>query len=267
MDNFKKYTEANRLAWNEVMPHHQNANQSKWDDKFSVPGFSAITGKESDLLKSIGVHGKKIAHPCCNNGIELMSLKNMGADQCVGFDISDLAIKEAADRSRTVGISCQFEQTDVYEIPEHYHGMFDIVYISIGCFGWLPDLRRFIKKMAMLMNDSGTLFISEQHPFAEMLSSDDNKDADPLKIIEPYFKKEPYEENDGIDYLGKTTYKSQTQYWFVWTLSDIIMSILESDMKIVHFTEHKEDISAIHRRNQDADIDIPLSYIMISEKS
>ncbi len=262
----KKYTEANRLAWNETMPCHQKANGDKWDNAFSAPGFVALSLKEQELLKSIGVSGKKIAHLCCNNGIELMSLKNMGANRCVGFDISDEAIKEASDRSIKVEIPCEFEQTDVYEISEDHYGMFDIVYISIGCFGWLPDLVQFFKKIKLLLNDEGTLFIHEQHPFAEMLSSDDNTIADPLKIIEPYFKTEPYQENSGIDYVGKTTYKSMTQYWFVWKLSDIIMSIIENDMEIVHFREYTEDISATHEKNQNAGIEIPLSYTMISRK-
>ena len=196
-----------------------------------------------------------------------MSLKKLGADRCVGFDISDMAIKEATDRSVKFGIDCQFVRADVYEIPEHFHGFFDLVYISIGCFGWLPDLKGFLKKVSLLLNDTGKLFVYEMHPFSEMLSADDNKDADPLKIIEPYFKKEPYVENSGIDYVGKTTYESQTQYWFVWTLSDIMMGIIENNMLINHFTEYSKDISAIHKRNMDSEINIPLSYIIIAEKS
>lgn len=267
MENLKKFTEANRLAWNEAIPYHQKANGNKWDDAFSVPGFVAMTDVELEWLKSIKVPGKNIAHLCCNNGIELMSLKNMGADRCVGFDISDLAIKEAQDRTLKSGIPCQFVQSDVYEIPETYHGSFDIVYVSVGTFGWLPDLKRFLQKVALLLADSGTLFIHEMHPFAEMLPSDDMNDTDPLIIIEPYFRKEPFQDKTGIDYVGKTTYESRTQYWFVWTLSDILMSLVENGMKIVHFSEHKEDISSTHKRNQDANIEIPLSYLLISEKS
>ena len=266
MDNLKKYTEANRLAWNEAMPLHQKANKDKWDNAFSIPGFAAMEDTELDLLKSIGIPGKKIAHLCCNNGIELMSLKNLGADECVGFDISDLAVREATERALKFGIACRFVQTDVYEIPERYHGVFDIVYISIGCIGWLPDLKRFFEKVSMLLNDTGTLFIHEMHPFAEMLPLDNMKDADPLKLIEPYFKKEPYIEYDGIDYIGKTEYESKVQYWFVWTLSDIIMGIIQSGLKIVHFTEYTKDISTNHLKNQDADLEIPLSYILISNK-
>lgn len=159
MSDLKKYTEANRLAWNEVMPRHQKVSHGKWDDSFSNPGYVVFKGAELDMLRSIEVIGKNIAHLCCNNGIELMSLKNMGANQCVGFDISDLAIKEANDRSEKFGINCQFVQTDVYEIPEHYYGIFDIVYLSIGCFGWLPDIKKFFSIVSLLLKSTGTLFI------------------------------------------------------------------------------------------------------------
>ena len=249
------------------MPLHQKANGNKWDEAFSAPGFVAMTGIELEWLKSIEVPGKNIVHLCCNNGIELMSLKNMGANQCIGFDISDLAIKEAADRALKFGISCEFVQSDVYDIPEKYHKVFDIVYISVGTFGWLPDVKQFFKKAASLLSDSGTLFIHEMHPLVEMLPSDDRKDADPLRIIEAYFRKEPYKDKSGIDYIGKTTYTSKAQYWFVWTLSDILTGLIENGMKMIHFSEHKEDISTLHRRNQNAGIEIPLSYILISEKS
>ncbi len=261
----KTYTEANRLAWNETMPRHQRANGSRWDNAFSTPGFVALSAREQELLNSIGISGKKIAHLCCNNGIELMSLKNMGADRCIGFDISDEAISEASGRAKKVGVQCEFVRTDVYDIPELFHGIFDIVYISIGCFGWLPDLGLFFEKVNMLLDDGGMLFVHEQHPFAEMLP-EDNSEGDPLEIIEPYFKTKPYHDNTGIDYIGKTTYESKSQYWFVWTLSDIIMSIINNGMEVIHFREYTEDISKTHGKNQDAGIEIPLSYTLISRK-
>jgi SAM-dependent methyltransferase len=264
--SLKQYTQANRAAWNEAMPRHREANGSKWDDAFSRPGFVAMTGVELEMLGSTGVSNKKIAHVCCNNGVELMSLKNMGAARCVGFDICDAAIEEASARASKFDIHCQFVQTDVYEIPDQYHGVFDIVYISIGCFGWLPDLKRFFEKAASLLAESGVIFIHEHHPFTEMLASDDIEDADPLKIIEPYFRPEPYEENDGIDYVGNTTYESHTNYWFTWTMSDIFTGLIENGLQIAHFSEYPEDISTIHTRNQDAGIKIPLSYILIAEK-
>jgi hypothetical protein len=88
----KKYTEANRDAWNEVMPRHQEAARQRWDDAFMQPGYVCMGDMEVEMLTQMGVQDRAVAHLCCNNGIELLSLKNLGAGECVGFDISDLAI-------------------------------------------------------------------------------------------------------------------------------------------------------------------------------
>ncbi len=266
MHEIKKYTQANRLAWNEAMPHHQEANKSKWDDRFSRAGYSVIQSPELELLEQIDLSGKAVAHLCCNNGVELMSLKNMGAGKCVGFDISDEAISEANERAQRFGIDCEFIQSDVYDIAPRYNNEFDLIYISIGCLGWLPDLPGFMGRVQSLLKTRGQLFIYEEHPFAEMLPSDDMVDMDPQRIIEPYFKDEPYVETDGIDYVGKKAYASKPMYWFVWTLSDILMGVIEHGMQLKHFSEYPEDISTLHSRNQTEGPAIPLSYILIAEK-
>lgn len=266
MKTISQYTEANRIAWNEAMPRHQEGNKDKWTKMFLVPGYSVIENPELQKLKEIEIKGKDVAHLCCNNGVELMSLKNLGAKRCVGFDISDSAIDEASQRSEECGVGCEFVRTDVYEIEETYDGQFDVVYISIGCFGWMPDLKRFLARAAQLLKDGGFLFVYEQHPFADMLSSDGDTESDPLKVVEPYFKTEPYEENNGIDYVGKTTYKSKSMYWFVWTLSDILMGVLGASLSLQFFGEYTKDISANHSRNEKAGVKIPLSYILLATK-
>ncbi len=127
----KKYTEANRKAWNQVMPYHKKVMDEKWDALFTNPDFIFQKDQELDELNMIGIKGKRITHLSCNNGIELMSLKRMGASHCVGFDISDNAIKEAKGRARKFNINCEFERTDVLEISEKFYGKFDLVYITV----------------------------------------------------------------------------------------------------------------------------------------
>ena len=96
--DLKRYTEANREAWNEVMPLHQRAAKEKWDESFSRPGFVALDEAEIELWQQVRIKGKRVVQLLCNNGVELMSLKNMGAGECVGFDISDETSKEANER-------------------------------------------------------------------------------------------------------------------------------------------------------------------------
>jgi len=266
-EGLKKYTEANREAWNEVMPRHQRAAKEKWDNAFTQPGYVCLGDTERDLLRQVGIKGKAVAHLGCNNGIELLSLKNMGAGECVGFDISDVAIQEARERAEKCHIDCQYVRADVYEIGPEYEGRFDLVYITSGGLGWLPDITLFFTKAAALLRDKGRIFIHEIHPFSEMLPFDDAEGDDILRIVEPYFKDEPYVDYGDLDYVGGEQYTStRPQYWFVHKLSDILMGLIENQMAIEHFSEYKTDISAVHKRIEEAQAGIPLSYILVGRK-
>ncbi len=268
----KRYTESNRAAWNEAMPKHQRAAKAKWDRAFEQPGYVCLGEEEVAALRRMGIRGKAVAHLCCNNGVELLSLKNLGAGTCVGFDISDLAIQEAQERAARSHIDCRYVRTDIYDISAEYHGQFDVVYVSAGALGWLPDLPRFFAQAGAMLRDAGRIFIHEIHPISEMLPFDngdpDTPDADYLRIIEPYFKVEPYEDHDSLDYVGGTEYTSAaTQYWFVHTISDIIMGLVNNGFAIEHFAEYPTDISAGHQRIKAAEAGIPLSLMLVGRKA
>jgi len=263
----KRYTEANRAAWNEVIPKHQQAAKDKWDKLFFQPGFVRLDHLEIELLQQVGIKDKTVIHLCCNNGVELLSLKNLGADECVGIDISDEAIKEASERAAKCRINCQFVRSDVYEIDAEYKDRFDIVYISVGCLGWMPDLKLFFEKAAALLRKDGLIFIHEIHPFVDMLPDDDGELADSLRIVGSYFKTEPYIEQGGLDYVGNSKYPATTtQYWFVHTMSSILMSLINNRINVEHFSEYTTALSPNHRRFEEAQAGIPLSYILIGRK-
>jgi SAM-dependent methyltransferase len=263
----KEYTESNRAAWNEVTPLHQGAAKAKLDKLFLQPGYVRLGEVEIGLLQQVGIKGKNVAHLCCNNGRELLSLKNLGAAECVGFDISDQAIQEANERAALCGIDCQYVRTDVYEIDASYANHFDMVYISVGCLGWMPDLKLFFEKAASLLKEGGLIFIHELHPFSEMLPGDNDPDPNPLRIVEPYFKTDPYIEYGGLDYVGGSQYNSTTPlYWFVHTLSGILMAMIENRISLQHISEYETEISASHLRVEQAHAGVPLSCILIGRK-
>ena len=265
--DLKRYTEANRAAWNEVMPLHQRAAKEKWTESFSRPGFVALDEAEIELWQQVGLPGKRVAQLLCNNGVELMSLKNMGAEECVGFDISDEAIKEANERAANCRIDCKFIRLDVYDIGGEYDNHFDIAYIRAGGMGWLPDLKLFFEKTAALLRNDGLLFMHEVHPITDVLPLAGSEDADSLCFSEPYFKTEPYVEYGGLDYVGNSEhYSSIPQYWFVHTMASILMSLIDNGIAIEYFSESPTALSPNHRHIEEADAGIPLSYFLIGRK-
>lgn len=266
MTDLKEYTEANRQAWNETMTKHQKANKIALDEAFSKPGYVFLSDPALTELQTLGVTDKSVVHLCCNNGKELMSLKNLGAEKCVGFDISDMAIEEASQRNKQFKLGCEFQQYDIYDIPDTYYGQFDIVFITIGALGWMPDLSAFFAVCNKLLKQQGAIFIYEQHPIAEIFPQSPTENSDPLKVMGPYFKKEPYEEESGLDYVGGTEYESKKSYWFVWTISDIIMCLINNGLSIQRFIEYPEAASPTHNNIQNTGMNLPLSYIILAKK-
>lgn len=264
----RTYTESNRQAWNEVTPLHQKAAKAKWDSAFMRPGFSCLPDREVQILSRIGIAGKNVAHLCCNNGRELMSLKNLGAATCIGFDIADEAIKEATERAKLCRIDCRFVRGDVYDIGPEYDTQFDLVYLTTGGLGWLPDLGRFFARAAALLRPNGCVFIHDMHPFVEMLSENGLAGGEPVRIAGPYFKPDPYIDYGGLDYVDGAAYTSSAaQYWFVHTLSSILTGLIDNHLIVEHFAEYPTATSPHLECFEKLDAGLPLSYTLVARRS
>ena len=249
------------------MPRHQAAAKKDLDNAFAKPGFIIQKDRQLiDLLSRIDMKGKDVIHLCCNNGIELLSIKNMGANRCVGVDISDLAIEEASNRAAESKIGCEYICSDVYEIPEEYYHSFDVVHITAGCIGWMPDLGRFFGICNKLLRGNGFFLIHEIHPFSEMLPFDTSEIENRLQIVDKYFHAGPIVENDGLDYVGKTSYEAKTTYWFVHTISEIVLALVKNNFTIKEFIESPKDVSAGHGKIESLKAEIPLSMLILGEK-
>jgi SAM-dependent methyltransferase len=268
MKEIKKYTEANRSAWNEVAPRHQNARRLDLRAEFRKKGFSTLDPIETRTLRDIGVEGKRVAQLCCNNGQETLSLLSIGAESAVGFDISDAAIEEARELARISGLNVEFVRTDVYDIGEEFDREFDLVYVTIGSIYWLLDLTRFFGIVARLLNPVGALVLYDAHPFLNMLETPGDPAYDPgnpLKIVYPYFKEDPWVDSSGIDYIGGTRYDGKTNYGFPHTISEVLNSMIRGGIQISELTEYPHDVSVCYRHLEQIG-GLPLSYVVIGRK-
>lgn len=266
--NIKDFTKANKAAWNEVMPKHQKAQKAALDTLFAQPDYIVQTDK--DILRifdQINIQGKDVIHLCCNNGVELLSIKHMGARRCVGVDISECAIEEATERAKMNNIDCEFICSDVYEIPDDYYHSFDVVHITAGCVGWMPDIKLFFNVCSKLLRAGGYFLIHEIHPFSEMLPFDNNELENRLQLVDKYFHDSPIVENGGLDYIGGEEYEGTTQYWFVHTISELLMALSQNQFTLIEFIESASDISAGHRKIEQLDAKIPLSMIILGQKT
>ncbi|MCY7484051.1 MULTISPECIES: class I SAM-dependent methyltransferase [Paenibacillus] len=265
--DIKTYTQSNREAWNEVNPIHQVHNPVNLKEAFLQEGYSTLDPLITELLQDLGLREKNVAQLCCNNGREVLSLVNLGAQSGTGFDISDHAIQEAKDLADISGLPCSFVRTDVYDVDLTEHaGKYDLIYISIGALPWLPDLGKFFNLAANMLAKDGQLVIYEMHPLLNMLPLEDEPEfEDPLKIAFSYFKTDPWVSTSGIDYVGKTTYEAKTNYSFSHTLASIFNAIIQSGINITEYKEYQHDISNIYA-HVEKEQKLPMSFTLVGQK-
>lgn len=237
----KDITQANRIAWEEAAPLHRGQNMAKLTATFREPGHSCLDDVETAILQSLGVRGKDVAQLCCNNGQELLSIKNMGAGRCVGFDGAAGFIDQARDLAAVGEIDCSFVCTDIYDIDPGYDASFDLVTVTIGVLSWMPDLAGFFAAAARLLRPGGAMFIYEQHPILEIFMPGSRDD--PIVWEYSYFHREAIVDTDGLDYYGGGTYASKPLYSFIHKISDVIMSGVDAGLTIEHFEERRAHIS------------------------
>lgn len=80
------------------------------------------------------------------------------------------------------------------------------------------------------------VLIHEIHPFSEMLPFDNNDI-----------------ENSSLDYAGGKDYIAKTQYWFVHTISSLVMALINNGLTIEYFSEYCKDLSAGHKKQEELD--------------
>lgn len=261
----RDYIEANRQSWDEAAPVHAKLKMADLLAGFAMPGYSCLDEIETGILERIGVAGKAVAQLCCNNGRELLSVRNMGAARCVGFDISQAFLDQGRQLAAAGGIDCEFVAGSVYDIPSSYDGQFDLVTVTIGALGWLPDIDGFFAVVERLLKPGGRIFIYEMHPVLVMFEPGEEKT--PLDIRYSYFVTEPFRDDSGLDYYGGERRPSKPNYWFHHKLSDIIGGCLSHRLVPEHFVEYDFDISGVHAALGREARRPPMSYTLVARKA
>jgi SAM-dependent methyltransferase len=168
--------EQNRVSWNAVVGAHDSHRGDL--SRFLSEGGSTLFHEECDLLGEL--EGRSLVHLQCNSGGDSISLARLGA-RVTGVDASDEAVSSARDLAEETGIHATFERADVYDWLEEASRegrRFDVAFASYGVICWLPDLRRWARGIADLLNPSGRFVLVDFHPAADIFDKDWNHVSD-----------------------------------------------------------------------------------------
>ena len=259
-----QYAELGKIAWDEAADVHKKYRYEKLLKAFSQPGFVSMPDIRREILLKHGVEGKSVFQPCCNNGRDILSIKNLGAAHCLGFDLSKEFIKQGREFAAAGNIDCELVQSDVYDLDARYDGIFDIGVISLGTFMWLPDLDMFFSVIARLLKKKGWLLIHEFHPISELFGKGK---ANGIVLSRNYFNANPEKITHGLDYFGWVSYDGAPCYRFLHKVSDVIQALINNGLTIENFEERPEHMGGgIFGKMSINQSGLPLSYLLSAVK-
>jgi SAM-dependent methyltransferase len=158
-------------------------------DYYDIEGFKQggirLSAYERDEIGD--VTDKDLLHLMCHIGIDTLSWARLGA-HVVGVDFSEEAVGVAQSLADELGLDGRFIASDIYKLPEVLDSEFDVVYLSRGVLGWLPDLNAWAEVAARYVRPGGAFYITEIHPIAQVF--DERPGTTKLKVTFPYFTTE-----------------------------------------------------------------------------
>jgi ubiquinone/menaquinone biosynthesis C-methylase UbiE len=238
MEYRSKYSNINRIHWNEKAPIHQKKYVDELLQLVGKKDFTTFDLVEKRLFQEIKLFNKSVAQINCNNARELISVKKAGAGRCVGIDISDQFIQQARQLAQAANVEIELVCSDIYELGDIYDNQFDLLYITIGVLGWLEDLDAFFDILKNLLRPGGQIFIYEMHPILQLFDEDSGGE-----IVHDYFSHEPWFEENEKDYMDHSAIIKSPSYWFHHPMSEILENVINHGFNITHFDEYAHDIS------------------------
>lgn len=260
------YIQQNKAAWEEAFEHrHDN-----WgEDNHEILKARELPFLEPDVvlkLRQIDFTDKDIAQFCCNNGRELLSVMQLGANSGTGFDIAENILEQARDTAEKIDRrNCRFVACNLLEMDPQYHNRFDFIFFTIGAITWFADLKELFAVVAKCLKPNGVLLIHDFHPFVNMLPipGEELFDSDNLnQVAYSYFREEPWIENQGIGYMSKQ-YNSKTFTSYSHTVSAILNGAIANGLAVKEFDEFNYDVGITEVYDGKG---YPLSFILLAQK-
>ncbi|MFF0825368.1 class I SAM-dependent methyltransferase [Brevibacillus sp. NPDC003359] len=261
------YIDSNKEAWEEAFEKRSKEWGNNMCKRLQTEQYPYLEKELIDECKEFDFANKTVSQFCCNDGRELLSIMKFGAKLGIGFDIAENMVAYANEHARKMGYNCVFEATNILGINEEYQNRFDYLFITIGALNWFEKLPLFFEKVSECLKVGGTVVIHEMHPVANMLGAQGEENFDQNernKLLNSYFKKEPWIENNGMHYISGEAYSSKVFTNYSHTMEDIINSMIQNGICIRKLKEYEKDISELF--NDLSDKGIPLSYILIGQK-
>lgn len=214
----------NRLNWDERVGIHADS------EFYDLPAFraGACTLRPFERDEVGDVSGLRLLHLQCHMGQDTLSWARLGAET-TGLDFSEPAIRVARTLAEETLLSARarFVVSDVYSASETLQGQrFDVVYTGLGALVWLPDLDRWAKTVAGLLEPGGFLYLVEFHPVTDMLGDDGRR------VEQDYFDTRGQDLDYAHTYTGSTVMAHTRQVQWRHPLGEVLTALAGSGLRL-----------------------------------
>jgi SAM-dependent methyltransferase len=230
------------------MDDYRRANQALWDEYTGINAASPLYELEKFKAGAIKLHplerselegevaGKDLLHLQCHFGMDTLSWARLGA-RTTGVDFSQKAITLARSLSEELSIPATFVCCDLYDLPQHLKGAFDIVFTSYGVLAWLPDLRGWAELVARYLRPGGIFYIAEIHPAAMLFS--EKVPGSEWKVGYDYFNEGVSVYHDDGNYADPAAkVENNTSYEWMHTLGTLVSELTRAGLCLEYLHEH-----------------------------
>lgn len=176
----------NKESWNAVAHHFHGID--------ALPHYGPFAQTEDELGLFGEMRNKKVLEVGCGSGHSLRYMREKGASELWGVDLSDEQIKAAKEilQGAEDKLFCAPMENEI-GLPKEY---FDYVY-SIYAIGWTMDLSATFKLIHSYLKKGGVFIFSWDHPVYAHLKSQNGR----IYLDDSYLKEEiqTYENFKGED--------------------------------------------------------------------
>ena len=165
--------------------------------------------------------------------LTLFQLKIKGLDdasELMGHPNLSSKPNDSPKRPITRTLSLYSPKSINFQIVTANHSILPV--ITVGVFGWMPDLQPFMKVCASLLKSGGVLLVEELHPILGMY-----EEGEPSFIDSSYFNTTPFSDTNGLDYFNYEKYDAVENYFFHHSLEQIMMAANDNGLALQHIKE------------------------------
>jgi SAM-dependent methyltransferase len=191
------------------------------------------------------VAGLRVLHLQCHIGDDTVAIAQRGAREVVGLDFSPASIEAARRLAAECAVPhARFVHSDLYAAPDALAGeaeSFDLVFVSWGAIGWLPDIFGWARVVAYFLRPGGALYLAEAHPTAlvfDDIGGSTNDQGLPGWLV-PYFDRSARAFDQTADYADPEA-RLQNSRYVAWMhpLADILAALSGAGLRLAWLREH-----------------------------